>query len=308
MTVRPEFALVDEALWQAVRAQDQARTGRGKGAKPTHFLSTLARCTCGGPLHVTRMRWGTGATAVDVPAYACGWAHRRGKAVCANKLRRPVEELDACVLGWVRDELLAPTAVDAILRDLRAALQAPAPVADEVRAQKVAALGRVEAEVARLTRAIATTDDAPEALVRALADAEKRLRALRAEVARHAPHAPTQAEDWPSIEAAVRLRLDALRATFDRQREGARETLRAILRGPIVCRPVVVEGLRGRRYHLTADAALPGFDLMPGVDSVPPITPVASLEGYRGCDRLLVNSPPPKNAKLSRIAGIPRVA
>jgi site-specific DNA recombinase len=289
VAVRPELALVDEDVWKAVRARDVARGARRSGTRATHLLSTIARCVCGGSMQVTRMRWGSGAGAVNLPAYACGWAHRRGKAVCENTLRRPVDEVDLCVVNWIERELLSEEVVGVTLAGVRAAIEASAsaPEVDTVREQREAALGRVAAEVSRLTRAIATTDDAPSALIDALRDAEARQRGLRQELAKVSTPTPV-GFDWSVIEATVRARLGQLRALFLRQAAAGRAVLSALLRGPIVCRPVEIEGARGRRYHLTAEATLPGLVILAGINgaaAMSPFTPAASPEGFANTPR-----------------------
>ena len=49
----------------------------------------------------------------------------------------------------------------------------------------------------------------------------------------------------PAIEATVRVRLGQFRALFSRQAVAGRAVLATLLRGPVVCRPVEVEGPRG---------------------------------------------------------------
>lgn len=298
VAVRPELAIVSDEVWHAVRALDQAAGARPKGRAPAYLLSTLARCTCGGPLQVTRMRWGSGESAVNVPAYTCGWAHRRGATVCTNRLRRPVDELDFCVVGWIEREVLSPAAVDELLARVRRAHEAPAPAVDEERERQRHALSRVDLEVSRLTRAITLTDDAPDSLVVALREAEGRRRALREALATRPDPAAQGAADWPTLERTIRARLGELRALFARQVAAGRAVLQAILRGPIVVRPVDVEGCRGRRFHLTAEAAFPGLGLVAG-DVAPrlPVTLLASPEGTAESDVFL------GVVRLSRIAG-----
>lgn len=51
--------------------------------------------------------------------YQCGWARERGKEVCSNRVRRPVEEVNDAVLGWVRDEVFSEALVEATLKEIR---------------------------------------------------------------------------------------------------------------------------------------------------------------------------------------------
>jgi hypothetical protein len=116
----PQLQIVPEELWLSVQAHrrkpgakpwDQAR-----GTKPRQLLSGLAVCAvCGGGIKAGRAKHGT----TYRPVYECGYHHDRGNAVCANGVRRPVEEVDAKMFEWVRVNILQEGVIKRIIAEVR---------------------------------------------------------------------------------------------------------------------------------------------------------------------------------------------
>jgi site-specific DNA recombinase len=96
----PEVRIIDEPLWNAVKTRHEGRkriTGRTTyGPRVRYMLSGMGRCAiCGGP-----MRSDSGKSGYEnVRVYNCGWHRDRGGTVCKNGLRRPIEAVDAAILG-----------------------------------------------------------------------------------------------------------------------------------------------------------------------------------------------------------------
>ena len=59
------------------------------------------------------------------PAYVCTNHRERGKAVCANRLRAPMEAADRAVLSAVERDLLRPEVLEEALREAVRVLHLP---------------------------------------------------------------------------------------------------------------------------------------------------------------------------------------
>jgi len=164
----PELAIVDPAIWEAVRAAMERKrrgyewrphgglvtTHRGAGhpGPARHVLSGLLECgVCHGGFHAVNR----------AGCYACGWRRDRGPEVCSNALRLARVELEARVLGACRERILTPEgllyAVDravAIVRERRRGLD-PGVVK--------ARLEEIEREAENLARFAAKTGRVDEA-------------------------------------------------------------------------------------------------------------------------------------------------
>ncbi len=120
VTEAPALRIVPDALWHAVQPPPPSRAAPTK-AHAKYLLTGHTRCgVCSGPMQVSRAKHG----AATINVYLCGWARDRGDTVCTNKLRRPVEELDGAVLGWIARHVLDPAVVAVALQTMRAAIDA----------------------------------------------------------------------------------------------------------------------------------------------------------------------------------------
>ena len=109
--VRAVPALVDEETW--ARAQARMRVRGGKGGAPRYLLSGLLVCgVCGGKLIVT----GGGQH-----RYKCGTRHAGGEHACSNGVSVPRVIAEELILAPVEADLLSPEAIEAGVREMRAA-------------------------------------------------------------------------------------------------------------------------------------------------------------------------------------------
>jgi DNA invertase Pin-like site-specific DNA recombinase len=243
---RPELALIDLATWEAAQARGQTlRIGPSADRHVRALLAGLLRCECGGPISTRNTKSGK----VSIRGYGCGWARDRGPAVCTRTSVRPAAEIDGAVLGWLREHVLSPAVVDAIVEETRALLGTPRAASVDARPAELARLRR---EAERLTTAIACSDDPPAALVAALRDRELRARALEHELA--ASPATGPAVPLLDVEALRAWVLD-VRAIVAGALGDARRAIASLLRAPIA---VTVERIDGRpRWRLTGEWILP---------------------------------------------------
>ena len=112
----PELRIVDDDLWQAVKARQtaaskrtspkpapsrendtqDAKTGFWSNQRPKHLLTGLMRCgVCGGGYH-------------KISATLFGCAAARNKGTCDNRLNIRVEALDEIVLSGLKGRLMNP--------------------------------------------------------------------------------------------------------------------------------------------------------------------------------------------------------
>lgn len=196
-----------------------------------YLLSGLGRCAhCGGPIHATNSKRGQRI----VKVYHCGWNRTRGHKVCPVTVRRPVEDIDRLVLGWIQLNVMKPSVVEAVLAGVRARLEADdepgeAPELADARA----ALARVELEVRRFTAALAASDDAPGAIVAAISEREKAARGLRDRIAALEAVRPPPRLPWAAVEAELRAEVGDVARLFDGSPAGGRKALARLLKGKL---------------------------------------------------------------------------
>lgn len=231
---RPELAIITAEQWAAVHdrraAVERTTTTRRTGTAPSGLLVGVARCGgCGGPLAVLRTKIGR----ETVAAYACSYHHARGSAVCPVRTRRPLAEVEAAVVAALGESLARLRG--AVVEALRRLLDVRPAAEDRSGLERAAEDAR--RRVARLVRAIAASDEPPDALVVELRAAERRAREAAAALA--AASAPVLSLDAAmEAERLYDLHVAELAGGLVRAPGEAREALRALLDGPIVARPV----------------------------------------------------------------------
>jgi site-specific DNA recombinase len=248
---RADLQIVDDRLWAAAIAmRAPAPTAKRKGREATHLLSGIARCSeCGGPMQADRAKWGSAPRSV----YQCAWSRARGREVCENRLRRPIEDLEGPIVAMLRDQLTPPVIARA-LREVRRLFEVDQAPATSPAEGLETELRRVQSEIGRIATAIATTDAAPDALTRALVEREGRARQLREELAAARAAGQLAGLRWTDVEAEASRRLADLQGAFSRNVAEARVALREILAGPITCSPVEISG--ERRYRVSGALAV----------------------------------------------------
>jgi hypothetical protein len=262
----PELRIIDDALWTAVQTRTAKRavfTGTKKqGARPRYLLTGLARCAaCGGPIHAMN----TKISYDNVRAYGCSWHRDRGAAVCPNGLRRPVSSIDNAVLEWVRANILQEQLVLETLKEVRRRLGERAKTSNTERPEIDAQIQAAKIEIDRLGAALLSTDDKPQAIVKMIADREKRIGALEARLnaIRVAPSVLDL--EVRRMEKEARSRINDLKAAMQRDPEEARKAMEALLKGPLKFTPV--QAPEGKRYRIEGDFAVKGLFRSVGVPS-----------------------------------------
>ena len=248
----PSLRIIDDDLWFAVQGRFAGRTQpKVRGRRARHLLTGTGRCSeCGGPIAVLNGKQGN----KPIRVYSCKYHKERGETVCASKLRRPVTTTDEVVFDWVKAHINEELALT-LVAQLRDEWQAEAKDSESRVAllkKEALKLGR---EVDRLVNALAMTDDRPDALVKAIADRQERLREIDGQV-RAAEAAPVFIEH--ALDRVARRAKDAIenmRKTLGHQAEQARELVATLFDGKIVFTPFKTPA--GPRFLLEG-TALPG--------------------------------------------------
>jgi site-specific DNA recombinase len=128
----PELRIIDDALWDAVKArQEEVRLVMSRDAsnalngahRQKYLLSGLLACgVCGG-----------GFTIVNALDYGC--STHRAKGTCGNHHRVRREELERRVLDGLKHRLLAPDLVEQFARDFQEEVNRQAAELNQSRAQ-----------------------------------------------------------------------------------------------------------------------------------------------------------------------------
>jgi len=123
----PELKIIDDDLWFRAQAKTQRITDpqqkKARGRPHRHLLSGFARCgECGGPLTVTNGK----SSYESIKVYSCAYSRDRGKSVCTNTLRRPVDSVNQAVAEWISENVLSEELVVGVIATVRESLSARA--------------------------------------------------------------------------------------------------------------------------------------------------------------------------------------
>jgi hypothetical protein len=242
----PHLRIVSDDLWNAVQARFAKNVafgfGERVGRKAKYLLSPFARCSlCHGPIHAKRSKIGSASTMV----YLCGYYQDRG--VCTNSLRRPLEEIDAACINWIRCNLLRENVIAEIIDGVRRRFEAGTADGEDLTPALSKDAERLRRECERLAEAIATTDVSVATLVQKLVDRQKQLAVIEARLVETKATPRAISLEIRHIEVEAKKRLAELQEVFSRQNEGARRALQNFLDGPLTFTPI--ETPEGRRYH-----------------------------------------------------------
>lgn len=244
----PELRVVDDALWAAAhRRIEDARAsylwstngklnGRAPAVKATeskYLLTGFAQCAVyGGSLMARSRDYGSQRKF----GYLCGYHHQRGRTVCVNGLEVPMDSTDCAVLASIERDLLRREVVERAIEFAIDELRPGTDPAERRRDEILTEIRRLDAELSRLTAAIASGGDLP-ALLAALKERQaQRERCERALIELDARSRVGRTE-LPRLEREIRHRLADWRAMLRREVPEAREILRNLVVGRIVFTP-----------------------------------------------------------------------
>ncbi len=249
----PDWRIVPEELWSEVRERmgrrralsqryagnrPAARVPRAeRGGRPRHMLAGFLRCEdCGGAFHAL----GTAGR------FGCSWRRNRGASECANGLLVPAADLEARVLGAIREQVLAPAVVAYTVERAAELIEERAGNRTQRAAQleRLAELGREAGRLVELAARVDGVDEVAERLA-----ALKRERAqLEAQLAQGSIRV-----DLERLRPEIERRVLDLRGSLERDLGAARDVLGSLLRGDRL--RVGPDADRG--YRVTGKAWLP---------------------------------------------------
>ena len=218
------------AISRGTNGKLNGRAPAVKAIDSKYLLTGFAQCAvCGGSLMARSRDYGS----TRKFGYLCGYHHQRGRTVCVNGLEAPMDATDHAVLASIERDLLRREVVE---RAIEFAIDELRPeMGDTRRAEILAEIRRFDAELSRLTAAIASGGDLP-AIIAALKERQTRRehceRALieldaTARIGRSLPH----------LEREIRHRLADWKAMLRREVPEAREILRNLVVGRIAFKP-----------------------------------------------------------------------
>jgi site-specific DNA recombinase len=280
----PQLRIVDDDLWRA--AHTRLDTGRSvylartngqawgrpvNGVTSPYLLTGFTRCArCGGGL-ITRTRGGAGRQRWHT--YVCGSWHYRGGTVCGNRLEAIRVKADVAVLAAIEQALFRGDIVELTIQEALALWQPAQDARDEQREALLCELRRLDAEVARLTQAVAGGGEELAPLVAALREREGRRRDVRARLAAGEAPAPSVGTRR-DVERRLRTRLTGWQGVLRRQTAEARPLLDRLLEGRLTFTPHEEQ----RLYTFSGRATLGGL-ISGAVPSLAMVTPAGDATG-----------------------------
>jgi site-specific DNA recombinase len=253
----PALAIVDADLWARVqtrlaersatflRRMDGRLIGRPSGADVTspYLLSGIAACgLCGGSLVAMTRAHGR----QRMPFYGCLRFHKRGVHACRNGLQIRQAALDQAVRDVLATALDADVIAEAVTMAVAELRAGQADVATR-RTAITGDLAAIATRERRLLDALVEGDGTAEAIRGRLRAELARRDALTAELTRLETAAPLDADQ---LVRDVLTRAADLRGLLARHVTQARQVVRLLLEGRLVCQPF--EDASGRGYTFTA--------------------------------------------------------
>lgn len=184
-TKRPDLAIIDQPLWDAVQARFGARRSASKGrvhgeGKGVHPLSGLLQCgTCGNRMSIVSSVTKAGRR---YPNFGCSARHSKGEEVCANSMTISEVKMNEAVFATIQDLLAKPALAAEFLRGARDGASDRAAQSGQADVESLEReVAEQERRVGRITGAMAQTGYS-EALGAQLAKEESALKRAKAEL------------------------------------------------------------------------------------------------------------------------------
>ena len=221
----PALRIVDDALWQAVKAR-QTRASRATrpdagrreiwhARRPKHLLSGLIRCgACGGSVVL-----------VGKAYYGC--ANYKNRGTCGNTLSMRMDMLERTVLAGLKDRLLTPDLVAAFVREFQQAFNQQQAEQGQRRHQLQTEIDRIVRQIAAIVAAV--KDGLYHAAMKdELTRLEERRTTLTQELTAQPVPAPAI---HPNLAALYRRKVESLHELLNEEgtRAEAAEALRTLI-------------------------------------------------------------------------------
>ncbi|MFW8636019.1 recombinase family protein [Cribrihabitans pelagius] len=249
ITEVPHLRIVDQELWEAVRARQGALKTAGTTVpvwdrrRPKTLFSGLMACGC----------CGGGFAKISKDSFGCSPARNKGDVVCSNKRTIKQADLEARVLDALANHLMDPDAVQVFCEEYTAERNRLKAAAAGNRKEKEQALARAKRDHQKLVDAI-IADVPAEQVKDRMIELDTRRQQLERELA-HSP-APVPVVFHPSMAEAYRERVSRLIKSLGTAEgmEDAKEALRALVE-----RIVLTPAAEGSGLDLTLEGDLAGL-------------------------------------------------
>jgi site-specific DNA recombinase len=270
----PELRIIPQVLWDQVearRAKNKDMYMRGEGgrllSRPTgedrrseYLLSSIAKCvTCGGSIVAVKNRT---KRRYERAVYRCAYNHKRGAAICANKVQLRQDILDSAILHAMHQAL-----------DQRVIEQSVAMALDRLRQERAQfpdrrtvlerELSLIQTRIHHLVETIATGKGSPSVMT-AIAQEEAKQKTVMQELDRLDALTQTASLDEKRVAKSLQGKLGDLPGLFGRHVPMARQMLRKLIAGHILCEPIMENGKAGYRFTATGtfDRLLTGLTVV----------------------------------------------
>ena len=261
-TARPDLRIIDAALWNDVQARlatakkTYIRDTNGKlwgrpgvGVESKYLLTGFGQCAaCQRNITMLGGRVGSPGKRAVRHYYGCSYHQTRGRTICANDYRAPMEEADSLVIEKTRS-VLTPAAIKYTI-EKAIALHA------QQRREDGDAPKRLEAELRKLRRenerliALAVDGKAPVTVAAEIKRRDHRIDEIEHQLQILSVRIPADSE-LRSLQASFRDRLARFDELLLSDVPMARQALRKLIPGRIEFRPVERDGERRYEYRWT---------------------------------------------------------
>jgi site-specific DNA recombinase len=268
-----ELRIVSQVLWEQVeqrRTRNRQTYLRGEGGKllsrPTgedcrssYLLSSIAKCvTCGGSIVACK---NTSKRRYKRAVYRCAYNHKRGDSICSNNVQLRQDLMDSAILHALNDALderVLEASVAAALERIRSEHQQ----FPDKRLSLERELSLIQTRLHHLVELIAN-GKGTDSVVNLLHQEESRKKTILGELDRLDGLAYVVSLDAKRLAKDLRSRLEDIPGLFARHVPQARQMLRKLLDGHIMCEPIVIGGKAGFRFTATGtfDRLLTGVKL-----------------------------------------------
>ena len=257
----PELRIVTQTLWDQVEerrtknmnAYLRGESGRlissptGEDRRSTYLQTSIAKCvTCGGSIvaikRTTKRRY-------TRTVYRCAYNYKRGSTICSNNIEVRQDILDSAILhamAEVIDERVLEASVTSALERIR-------NEREKFPDQRLALereLSLIETRLHHLVEAVAS-GRSTDKVFDSLNEVEARKKVVVKELSTLDSLNEVVSLDAQRLAKDLRSRLGDLPALFARHVPQARQMLRKLLDGHIVCEPITEGGKRGHRFTVT---------------------------------------------------------
>lgn len=270
----PELRIISDVLWEQVedrraknkRAYLRSNDGRllsrptGEDRRSNYLLTSICKCVvCGGSLVAIKR---TAKRRYTRTVYRCSYHHKRGNAICTNSVELRQDILDSAILHAMNEavdervlEASVIQALDRIKKDQKKFPDRRIAIKRE--------LSLIEAR-ARCMLDLIGEGNGNTLMVKELDDLSERQETLKQELIRLDELENVTDLDAKRLAKDLKSLVEDLPALFSRHVPLARQMLRKLLDGHILCEPIMEDGNPGYRFTATGtfDRLLTGMKVV----------------------------------------------